>query len=64
MPGLAHGSGVAILGWFMRLGFLFTSPVIGLIADAASLRLALLVPLAAGLLAAFLSHQIRSRQVA
>lgn len=63
VPGLAHGSGVAILGWFMRLGFLFTSPVIGVVADNVSLRTALLIPLAAGLLAAFLSDRIRRRQL-
>lgn len=62
VPGLPHGTGIAMLGWVMRLGFLLTSPVIGVISDGVGLRYALLVPLAAGLLAAYLSHRLaRSR---
>lgn len=61
IPGLAHGSGIAVLGWLMRLGFLLTSPVVGVIADASSLRTALLVPLVAGLVAAGLSHGLARR---
>lgn len=58
VPGLAHGTGIAILGWLMRLGFLLTSPVIGVISDAAGLRAALVVPLAAGLVAAVIAHRL------
>ena len=59
LPGFAHGTGIALLGWLMRLGFLFTSPVIGVLSDATSLRAAMLVPLAAGLIAALIAHGIR-----
>ncbi|MDO5628103.1 MAG: MFS transporter [Mobilicoccus sp.] len=59
VPGLAHGTGVAVLGWGMRLGFLLTSPVIGVISDTAGLRHALLVPLAAGLVAAWMAGRLR-----
>ena len=60
LPGFAHGTGIALLGWLMRLGFLLTSPVIGVLSDAAtSLRAAMLVPLAAGLVAAVIAHGIR-----
>lgn len=61
VPGLAHGTGVAVLGWGMRLGFLVTSPVIGVIADTAGLRHAVLVPLIAGLVAAWMTTRLRPR---
>ena len=61
VPGLPHGTGIAILGWLMRLGFLVTSPVIGAISDAASLRVALVVPLGAGVVAAAIAHALARR---
>ncbi len=64
LPGIAHGSGVAMLGWLMRLGFLFTSPLIGTLADGFGLRLALLVPVLAGLTAAILAHLMARREPA
>lgn len=57
VPGLPAGTGIALLGWLMRIGFLVTSPAVGALSDVASLRVALLIPLAAGLLAAVLSHR-------
>lgn len=61
LPGIGHGSGVAMLGWIMRLGFLLTSPLIGVLADGVGLRLALLLPALAGLAAAGLAHLIGRR---
>lgn len=61
VPGLPHGTGIAILGWLMRLGFLVTSPVIGLISDASGLRVALIIPLGAGLTAAVIAHALARR---
>lgn len=61
VPGLPHGTGIAILGWLMRLGFLVTSPVIGLISDNAGLRVALIIPLGAGLTAAAIAHALARR---
>ena len=58
VPGLPHGTGVAVMGWLMRIGFLITSPVIGLIADHAGLRWAMVVPLVAGLAATVIAHQM------
>lgn len=47
LPGFRPGSGLTIVSWLMRLGFLLSPVIIGVIADAASLRLGLLlVPLA------------------
>lgn len=57
LPGIPHGSGVAMLGWLMRLGFLLTSPFIGALADGVGLRMALLTPAVAGLVAAAIAHR-------
>nr|NLD41340.1 MFS transporter [Actinomycetales bacterium] len=62
LPGVPHGTGVAMLGWWMRLGFLFTSPVVGVIADAVELRFALLLLVAAGATATVIGHQLMRRE--
>lgn len=47
LPGLRPGTGLTAVGWMMRVGFVSSPPVVGLIADATSLRVGLaLVPLA------------------
>ncbi|GAA4722295.1 MFS transporter [Isoptericola chiayiensis] len=47
LPGLRAGTGLTVVTWLMRLGFLLTPPVVGVIADATQLRVGLLVlPLA------------------
>jgi len=47
LPGLRPGSGLTIVSWLLRLGFLLSPPLIGWVADVTSLRLGLfLVPLA------------------
>lgn len=51
LPGVPEGAGVTLLSWLMRIGFLATSPVIGLLATAASLRAALGLLLLCGVLA-------------
>lgn len=38
-----------MVGWLLRIGFLLTSPLLGMIADAAGLRLAFLIPAGTGL---------------
>lgn len=63
VPGLPEGTGIAVLGWLMRIGFLVTSPAIGSVADLTSLRAGLLVPVAAGLVAAAVAHGQRRAQV-
>ena len=61
MPGLRPGSGVTAVGWLMRVGFIATSPLIGLIADAAGLRLAFLLPMTAGLGVVVIAGLLRRR---
>lgn len=48
LPGLRHGTGLTVVSWLMRLGFLLSPPVVGMIADATSLRAGLLIIPAAG----------------
>ncbi|MCC6311133.1 MAG: MFS transporter [Trueperaceae bacterium] len=61
LPGLRPGTGLALLTWLMRLGFLLSPPVIGLISDASDLRTALLVVPVAGVLVLALSGVLRPR---
>ena len=56
VPGLAAGTGVAMLGWLMRLGFLLTSPSVGALSGATDLRVALVIPVGAGVVAATMAH--------
>lgn len=59
--GLQHGTGIAIVGWLMRLGFLITSPLIGWLSELTNLRTAMLIPAAAGVLAGVLGRRIAGR---
>jgi Na+/melibiose symporter-like transporter len=63
VPGLAPGTGIAVLGWLMRLGFLVTSPSVGAISSASNLRVAFVIPIGAGVLAAILSHVALRRRM-
>jgi hypothetical protein len=66
LPGLRAGTGLTVVAWLLRVGSISSPPVIGVIADATSLRVGLLaVPLAgvaAMALAVVLSPQRRSSQ--
>lgn len=55
LPGFAEGTGITVVGWMMRVGFLATSPIIGIISDAAGMRWAMLLPAASGAVAVILS---------
>lgn len=55
IPGLREGTGLTIVTWLMRVAFLLSPPVIGAIADAASLRAGLGVTVAGGVLVIVLS---------
>lgn len=57
LPGVPHGTGVAMLGWWMRLGFLCTSPAVGVIADTTGLRVGVALLIAAGLTATLIAHR-------
>ncbi len=49
LPGLPPGTGLTVVSWLMRLGFLLSPPVVGAVADTAGLRVGLLVIPLAGL---------------
>jgi MFS family permease len=51
LPGLPRGFGLAVSGWMMRVGFLLTPPLVGIVADEVGLRWAFAVPAVLGLLA-------------
>ena len=61
LPGLRHGTGLTLVSWLMRLGFLCSPPLVGLIADATSVRTGLLVVPIAGVLVILLASVLPSR---
>jgi hypothetical protein len=61
LPGLAQGSGLTVINWLLRIGFLVCPVVIGVLADATSLRIALLTVVVAGLGALLLGRSLRGR---
>ena len=63
LPGLPHGVGLAVINWLLRVGFLLSPPLIGVLADATSLRLALLTVVVAGLGALLLGRLLRTSTV-
>jgi MFS family permease len=59
LPGLRAGTGLTAVTWLLRVGFVASPPVVGLIADATSLRVGLLIVPMAGLLVAVLAGAMR-----
>jgi len=62
LPGLRAGSGLTALAWLMRLGFVGAPPIVGMIADATSLRGGLLVVPVAGLAIAAAAGVLNGRR--
>ncbi|WP_226356432.1 MULTISPECIES: MFS transporter [unclassified Pseudonocardia] len=62
LPGLAPGTGLTIVTWLMRVGFLVSPPVVGLVADATSLRVGLLVVPVAGLVVVLVAGVLSPRR--
>ncbi len=60
IAGLRPGTGLTIVSWLMRVGFLLSPAVIGALADAASLRVSLLLVVVAGVAIACLAATLRS----
>ena len=61
LPGLKAGTGLTVVSWLMRLGFLVSPPVVGAVADATSLRAGLLVVPLAGVLVILLARVLQQR---
>ncbi|MGY1703916.1 MFS transporter [Geodermatophilus sp. SYSU D00697] len=64
LPGLPHGLGLAVINWLLRIGFLVSPPLIGALADATSLRVALLAVVLAGATALVLGRSLPGRPAA
>ena len=61
LPGFRAGTGLTIVAWLLRLGFLFSPPIIGAIADLSQLRYGLLLVPLAGLLVVFFAPVLATR---
>jgi MFS family permease len=61
LPGFRPGTGLTLVSWLMRLGFLAAPPLIGAVADASSLRVGLLLIPAVGLVVLALSGVLAGR---
>lgn len=61
LPGLRAGTGLTIVSWLMRLGFLASPPLVGMVADAVGLRYGLLVVPIAGVLVVLLAGVLQPR---
>lgn len=62
LPGLRAGTGLTILTWLMRVGFLGAPLIVGVVADAASLRVGLLSVVVAGVSLVALSGVLAGRR--
>ncbi|MDP9794898.1 MFS family permease [Catenuloplanes nepalensis] len=62
LPGLAPGTGLTVVSWLMRLGFLLSPPVVGAVADATTLRAGLLIVPIAGILVVLLAGVLAPRR--
>ena len=61
LPGFRPGTGLTLVGWLLRVGFLVSPPVVGAIADNVGLRFGLLIVPFAGLLVIIFSQVLVGR---
>ncbi|MCK0174026.1 MULTISPECIES: MFS transporter [Mycobacteriaceae] len=61
LPGLRPGTGLTLLTWLLRIGFLASPPVVGAVADATSLRIGLLSVPIAGVVVIILAGALSAR---
>jgi len=61
LPGFRVGTGLTILSWTLRLGFLLSPVLVGLIADAYSLRTGLTLMIVAGVVIAIFAQALSQR---
>ena len=61
LPGFRAGTGLTIVAWLLRLGFLVSPPIVGAIADLSALRYGLLVVPLAGLLVVLFAPVLATR---
>lgn len=61
LPGIPHGTGLTIVSWLLRVGFLLSPPLVGFVADLTSLRVGLLTVVVAGVATVFLARVFANR---
>ncbi len=61
LPGLRAGTGLTVISWLLRLGFLLSPPIVGAVADASALRVGLVVVPLAGILTLLASPVLPKR---
>ncbi|MCA2218514.1 MFS transporter [Jidongwangia harbinensis] len=61
LPGLPPGVGLTVVSWLLRIGFLVSPPLIGLLADLSSLRVGLLAVVLGGVVTAILGRVLLNR---
>lgn len=64
VPGLRAGTGLTIVSWLLRVGFLVSPPIVGAIADNVSLRAGLLIVPVAGILVMVLAAVLQGKRSA
>ena len=63
VPGLRPGSGLTLVTWFMRVGFLAAPALVGAVADATGLRVGLLIVPIAGVVIALCAATLPTRRI-
>lgn len=63
VPGLRPGTGLTLVTWLMRVGFLLSPAVVGTVADAAGLRVGLLIVPVAGIAIFLFAAVLNGRRV-
>ncbi|GAA3014094.1 MFS transporter [Actinokineospora diospyrosa] len=61
LPGLGAGVGLTVVSWMLRIGSLVSPPVVGVVADAVSLRVGLVGVVVAGVVVVALGRGLASR---
>ncbi|MFN3601103.1 MAG: MFS transporter [Dietzia sp.] len=61
IPGLTPGTGLAVLNWVMRLGYLASPPLVGLIAEHAGMRWTVVPMVVGGVLIALMAGPLLGR---
>lgn len=64
LPGLPPGTGLTIVSWLLRVGFLLSPPLVGLVADLTSLRIGLFSVVLAGIATVILARVFTHRATA
>ncbi|MGC2941096.1 MULTISPECIES: MFS transporter [unclassified Brevibacterium] len=62
LPGLGRAGGVTLVNWLMRVGYLGTSPLVGVVATGAGLRWGLGILVLVGILTMVFAHRLDVRR--